>query len=320
MDQRHVLLTGAFGNIGTNTLNSLLQKGHSVTCFDAPTPANKKTATQFNGRCRIHWGDIRKADDLRSALGDSGTVIHLAGIIPPNSDANPDLAYSVNVEGTHNVLRVMDESDDCKRLIFSSSMAVHGSTQDREPPLRTSDPHAPADHYARHKVECEGAILESKLAWTILRLAACPPFGGTGDLKSIATVFEIGNDARIEFCHPADVGLAVSNAVSQDDAIGKTLFIGGGEKCRHRGYEFTSLCLGAIGISPLPKSAFNPAAGFYGDWLDTEESEALLHYQRHTLDDSLNKFRRDLGLKRHLAKLFSPLIRRQILRQSPYYA
>jgi hypothetical protein len=55
------------------------------------------------------------------------------------------------------------------------------------------------------------------------------------------------------------------------------------------------------------------------DWLDTEESEALLHYQRHTFDDIAEAIASSLGWKRRLVAVASPLARSAILRLSPYY-
>ena len=41
-----VLLTGAFGNIGFSTLQTLLQQGHSVRCFDKRNRQAEKKALQ----------------------------------------------------------------------------------------------------------------------------------------------------------------------------------------------------------------------------------------------------------------------------------
>lgn len=320
MDRRHVLVTGAFGNIGTHTLRALLAQGHVVSCFDAATPVNKRTAREFKGECQILWGDVRELVDLRTALNGVDEVIHLAGIIPPLSEVDSELAHAVNVDGTRNLLRVMNQNGGCRRIVFSSSMAVHGKDQGREPPLRVSDPYSPDDHYSQHKVACERAVLESGLDWTILRLAACPTPNVSSGLKNVATMFEMGLGARLEFCHPADVGLACANAVNNQGVVGKILFIGGGKRCRYEGYEFVTRSLEAIGVGPLPASAFSTSDDFYGDWVDTEESEALLRYQRHQLSHWLDQVKEELGAKRLLAKLFAPIVRRQLLRRSPYYS
>jgi hypothetical protein len=76
--------------------------------------------------------------------------------------------------------------------------------------------------------------------------------------------------------------------------------------------------LAAMGIDPLPDEAFSPAV-YATDWIDTEESQALLKYQRHTFDDITEAVAASLGWKRRLASAAAPLARASILRLSPYY-
>ncbi len=53
--------------------------------------------------------------------------------------------------------------------------------------------------------------------------------------------------------------------------------------------------------------------------MDTVESQVLLAYQRHTLDDLICELERELGFKRLAARIFAPLVRRRMLKLSPYY-
>jgi hypothetical protein len=75
-----------------------------------------------------------------------------------------------------------------------------------------------------------------------------------------------------------------------------------------------------MGPRPLPREAFRPGPRFFfGDWLDTRESQALLQFQRHGLADFQAWLRRRSGWRRPLLKLVAPLARRAILRESPYW-
>ena len=60
-----VLLTGAFGNIGRNTLEELLKQGHKVRCFDIDTPTNRKAAQKYDA-C-VRWGNIKNYSDVQKA-------------------------------------------------------------------------------------------------------------------------------------------------------------------------------------------------------------------------------------------------------------
>ncbi|MBV8349849.1 MAG: NAD(P)-dependent oxidoreductase, partial [Mycolicibacterium sp.] len=288
-----VLLTGALGNIGLCTLKALLEEGHDAVAFDLESRRARKLASGFNGQVHFVWGDITRPDSLQSALEGVDAVIHLAAIIPPYSDRAPDLARRVNLDATHSLIEQMEASSTAKRLVFTSSVGIFGDIQDREPPLRVHTPVCPTDEYGRQKVACEQAIRQCRLQWSILRLAAVTPIHLQAQDPSI--MFEFSPDARFEFLHPADTGTAVARAVACTESIGKTLYIAGGAKCRMTYYEFTNALMSAIGIGPIPIDAFvrSTPPRFFGDWVDTEESQRLLQYQRRGLNEQLEDMKND---------------------------
>ena len=99
-----VLVTGAFGNVGTYTLQKLLAQGYSIRCFDLKTKRNQKTAHKFRKRVEIFWGDIRDKKLVEQAVREQDIVIHLASILPPMVNTKPKFAWEVNVEGLANLL------------------------------------------------------------------------------------------------------------------------------------------------------------------------------------------------------------------------
>lgn len=316
-----VLLTGAFGNIGSHVLRHLLAAGHRVVCLELESDRNRRTAAGFGDRIRVVWGDLLQPEVIRDSLAGVDAVVHMAAVIPPLSELKPALATAVNVDGTAGLIRAMEASPQARRLVFASSMGVAGQEQHRrQPPLTADTPPTPSDHYGATKLRCEELIRASTLEWSILRIAACPPMElGTGDPSQLAIMFEATVDGRAEFVHMDDAGLAFANAVDCDAAIGKTLFIGGGERCRTNALDFYNRLLGTMGLGPLKPEKFRPGPTyFFGDWLDTQESQALLRFQRHSLDDYFTAMRERVGFKRHLMRLVAPLANRHIERHSPY--
>jgi nucleoside-diphosphate-sugar epimerase len=190
----------------------------------------------------------------------------------------------------------------------------------QQPPRRANDPLNPTDVYTHTKVECEKAIRASNIPWTILRFAAAPPAELSTDIDPI--IFEIPLDQRIEFVHTRDVGKACSNAV-EEDTIGKTLLIGGGLSSQMLQREFVSKIFEGMGIGMLPDSAFrvatSPEEYYYTDWLDTKESQQLLEYQSRSFEDYIEEMKSQLGIMRHLARLFKGQSRKRVLGVSPYY-
>lgn len=309
-----VLLTGAFGNIGSNTLNELLKQGHKVSCFDLPIKANIKYSRKFGDKIDMFWGDIRNRADIIQALEGQEVVVHLAAIIPPHSERNTELSEQVNVQGTYNIIEAIKTMPKPARLVFSSSVSVYGRKFASPPPRRAAESVEPSDNYSRHKILCENMIRESGLEWSILRFPAVPSLSAMG---IDPVMFDIALETRIEFLDPRDAGLALANAVSSKEASGKILLIGGGKDSWLEYCDYVGRTLDAVGIRRLPCEAFGKEP-FYTDWMDTEESERILKYQRYSFDDYLCEMRAKLGLKRFLIPVFRPIIRRYMLRLSPY--
>ena len=313
-----VLLTGALGNIGSNTMNALLAEGHDVVAFELESPRARKLATRFDARVRFAWGDITDPAAIRAALDGVDAVVHLAAIVNP--ERAPERARRVNVDATCSLIELMQASPTARRLVFASSMGIFGDVQDRDPPLRVDTPVSPTNEYGRHKLACEEAIRQSQLQWSILRLTGAPPIRLIGYSFDPRILFAFSRNARFEFIHPADAGTAFARAVACQEAIGKILNIGGGEKCRTTHQAFCNEMMSAMGIGPLPAAAFvrTEVRRFFGDWLDTEESQRLLQYQKRGLGDLKVDMRKDLGAIVPLIRLLRPVVTWFVVRSSPY--
>jgi len=316
-----VLLTGALGNVGEYTLKSLLDEGHEVVAFELSTPSAQRRAKQLEDRVTLVWGDISDAPSVRAALDGVEAVVHLAGMVPPHVERNIARSTKVNVGGTQTLIELMEASPTAKRLVFASSVGVFGDVQNREPPLRAGTPVSPTDEYGRQKVACENAIRASQLNWTILRLGAAVPTRILGSHYDPRAGFEISADARIEFIHPADAGLAFARAAGCAEAIGKVLYVGGGKRCQMIALPFYNTLMDPIGIGPVPAEAFVKAElpRFTGDWLDTEESQRLLRYQSRGLDELKEDLKSGLGPLVPLVRLMRPIATWFYVRSSPYW-
>jgi nucleoside-diphosphate-sugar epimerase len=315
-----VLLTGALGNVGEYTVDALLAEGHDVVAYDVDSPRARRVASQLDERVRLVWGDITDPASLGAALEGADAVVHLAAILAPENA--PALARRVNVDATRSLIAQMEASPTARRLIFASSQGIFGESQDREPPLRIETPVSPTNEYGRHKVACEQAIQRSSLRWTILRLAVVPPTRLLGYSYGPRQMFEFSADARFEFVHPADAGTAFARAVACEEAVGKILYVGGGEKCQMTHREFSNELMDAIGIGPLPAEAFvrTEVPRLLGDWVDTEESQRLLHYQTRGMSELKADMRKGLGVVAPLVRLLRPVVTWLLVRSSPYLA
>ena len=110
-----VCVTGAAGFIGRHVCAELYRRGHTVRAMDV-TPCSLAQGVWIPA-------DITKPLDR---IPDLDAVIHLAAVANPREcDANPTKAFDVNVNGTHQVLKMALESG-AKRVVFSSTAHVYG--------------------------------------------------------------------------------------------------------------------------------------------------------------------------------------------------
>jgi nucleoside-diphosphate-sugar epimerase len=309
-----VLVTGAFGNIGNNAVKSLLEQRHQVRCFDIKTETNEIAAKKLKGKIEMCWGDIRNPQDAAAAVKGQDVVIHLAAIIPIDSEIKPDWAKEINVGGTKTIIDELKKLSPSPKLIFASSTTIYGNTQDKKPPVKVTDPINPSSNYTKHKAEGEKMVQESGLKWCIMRFAAVTPV----EYKPNPMAFYISLDSRMEFTHTKDAGLALANAAKSDKVWGKILLIGGGAKNQIRYRDYIHRSMEATGLGAFPEEAFGnlPATP---DWIDTTESQALLNYQKHTLDDFLKDRIASLGTKKDELIAQREKIRKEWLDGSPFY-
>jgi hypothetical protein len=85
-------------------------------------------------------------------------------------------------------------------------------------------------------------------------------------------------------------------------------------------HDFTNALMNAIGIGPIPVDAYvrTRPARFVGDWVDTEESQRLLQYQKRGLHEQLNDMKDDFGVLVPIIRLMRPLATWFVTRRSAY--
>jgi nucleoside-diphosphate-sugar epimerase len=306
-----VLLTGAFGNLGSLVVLKLLERKHRVLAFDVPSKVNRKIAGAFQSdpNVEIVWGDIRDAGGVAALVHRVDAVVHLAAIIPPFSERNPELARAVNVGGTENIVRAIESAPRPPLLVFGSSISVFGPRKQGDPLCTPRDAVGETDHYSGHKLHCEKRIQALASGWAILRLAGM--IDGRlrqRDPEQARMAFSLAPDSPVEYVHTDDAATAIVNVLDRPEAHGRIHLIGGGAECQVTVLQLTQTLIGAYGIQVSADDMGDvPAAA---PWLDTTESQRLLSYQKYTAEDfrreSLERFR----FVRPLVRPLSPLIMR----------
>jgi nucleoside-diphosphate-sugar epimerase len=118
-----MMITGASGQIGTELLKALCQKygSENVVAADIqPLPRNAPA-------CAFETLDVTNAARLEDIVKKHriDTVYHLAAILSATGEKNPHLAWTVNMDGTYNVLEAARKLG-LVRVFMPSSIAAFG--------------------------------------------------------------------------------------------------------------------------------------------------------------------------------------------------
>ncbi|NLS80028.1 MAG: NAD-dependent epimerase/dehydratase family protein [Chloroflexi bacterium] len=325
----NVLITGGFGNIGALVVEECLRRGHAVSVFEVPNKRTQRLARRYARRqVRVLFGDLRNAQDVSQAVAGQDVVIHLAAILPPVSDARPDLCRAVNVGGTANLVAALQASPAQPALVSVSSACVMGPTQRSVPPVRPDDPLAPTDTYSRTKIEAEALVAASGLRYAVLRLAAVLPtvLNPASLFAMVKLIFAMPLEARCEIVVDLDVAHALASAAEDllgaGELAGSKGFIAGGraQGCQMRTRDLVEIVFRPLGLRLPNASLFaQELDAYYLDWYNTEQTQAVLRYQRHSAQEWQTTL---LGLVRYarpLLWLYGWIIVKWIEAQSPLY-
>ena len=153
----NVLVIGGAGFIGSHVVAELLKtKVNKITVYDNFARGRKEYLEPYlsDPRCELfeNGGDIREVDLLDAAMKDTDYVIHLAAMWLLHCKDYPRTAFSVNIEGTFNVLEACVKNN-IKKLIYSSSASVYGDAV--EVPMKETHPFNNKNFYGASKIACE---------------------------------------------------------------------------------------------------------------------------------------------------------------------
>jgi nucleoside-diphosphate-sugar epimerase len=315
------------GQVGKLLVTLLQSRGHEVVATDLPTDANQAAFAQLQaagrgstGTLLFHGLDITDGVAVSVAMREHApqTVIHLAAVVSPPCYRNPDMARSVNVDGTRHLVDAALELPVQPAFLFASSAGIYGSRN----PYRHRDRITPAtepnpiDCYGEDKVAAEQIVRRSGLRHAVLRLGGVISPNSPGGPDYLLLVRAIPRDNRVHMVDARDVALAFANAADRIETVdGKILLIGGDESFVHTHCSVQDDVLDAIGIgrvgpsTNLPGNPDDDLGWSFTDWFDTTESQALLDFQAHHWSETLRWVRAGGGRRHVLLRIAGPFVR-----------
>ena len=239
------LVTGGSWFIGSHLCERLLSLGHEVYVIDNFSIGKVKNLAKIKNKIKIFNKDIRNIANIKKYFKNIDNVFHLAALadIVPSIE-NPSDYFSVNVQGTFNVLKASLDNK-VKRVIYIASSSCYGIPNKYPTPENTKiDPKYP---YALTKRLGEELAIHFsevyKLNTTSLRLfnvygerartsgtygAVFGVFLGQKLANKPFTVVGDGKQRR-DFTYVSDVVDAIIQTAKHKKISGKILNVGSGK-------------------------------------------------------------------------------------------
>jgi nucleoside-diphosphate-sugar epimerase len=122
------VVTGGAGFIGSNTVDELVRRGHSVVVLDDLSAGKEENLAEVRNKITFIKGSISDMETLQKAMHQAEYVIHLAARTSvPRSVKDPIETNRINIDGTLNVL-VAARDNKVKRVVFAASSSAYGET------------------------------------------------------------------------------------------------------------------------------------------------------------------------------------------------
>ena len=167
MTERHVLITGGAGYIGSILTSELLRTNYKVTIVDSLLFGGE-AIVPFLNHPNFHFvkADVTEPRAVRDAIKADwqkpDAVVHLAAIVgfPACQAVGKQVAWRYNVEATKTVFGQAADLG-AERFVFSSTYSNYGLSPDGKPVTEDS-PLNPQSLYAETKIASEEFLLSQK--------------------------------------------------------------------------------------------------------------------------------------------------------------
>ncbi len=134
-----ILITGGCGFLGQYVIKDILAKFPDASIRVLDLKANKEPIFNYKNNPKVEIllnRDITEYNSIRDDFKDVDIVIHLAGIVS-FSIKDKELLYRVNVDGTKNIVKAVNDNN-INSTIHISSVAALGYNDDEHSPINES--------------------------------------------------------------------------------------------------------------------------------------------------------------------------------------
>jgi nucleoside-diphosphate-sugar epimerase len=248
-----VLVTGATGLIGSHVVDLLVARGENTRAL---VQHGENVDHLERKRVDICWGDMKDRASLSAAVTGADRVIHCAARTGP---WGPKEEYeAINIRGVEDLIDV-SLAAGVRRFVHVSSILVIGADvggiADETAPLHI-EPHNP---YSWSKVQGEQVvkrmIMERGAPITIVRPGWVYGRRDNGSFARFAAMVQRGKmimigsgNNHVPLIYVTDVAQGILQAITVDQAIGKTFFLVNDEPVTQQ--EYLGAIAAELGVPP----------------------------------------------------------------------
>lgn len=202
INDKHIIVTGGAGYIGSHAVWALIDAGANVTIIDNLTTGHRWAIPGQAEFCEGDVGDISFLNEVLSAR-DYDAVLHFAGsVVVPESVENPLKYYRNNTAATRTLLEAV-VTNAVPYFIFSSTAAVYGVPDVSQ--VSEETPKNPINPYGMSKLMSEAMLADVSaahgLSYAALRyfnVSGADPQGRTGQSTDGAThLIKVATEAAL---------------------------------------------------------------------------------------------------------------------------
>ena len=164
-----VLVTGGTGFLGSHLIDALLEEP-GIEVYALVRDTSKPRWLEGIDNVRFLAGDLAHLPSLPAGLD---CVYHLAGL---TKTLRPSDYYTVNGDGTANLLRALERRSGRLRFVHLSSLAAVGPSSPGKG-ISENDPPRPVSPYGESKLQAEEQVLKYRDRFSVVLLRAAAIYG-----------------------------------------------------------------------------------------------------------------------------------------------
>ena len=231
----NVLVTGAYGLLGSHTVRELIENGYHVRAFGRDPEKLKELASEYeSAQIDIYCGDFCNAAEIEKACNGMDYVIHCGALLKGWGRRREYIR--TNVDGTRNVLDACARNG-VKRLVHTSSPSAHALKNNLSITEKDQNENNRLNYYIESKLLAEKLVREQdKVPYSMIR-----PRGitGIGDKNMLPVLINVNRQMGIPLFQKGKVlvdlvcaenaALALRLCMERDEALGQAYNITNGE-------------------------------------------------------------------------------------------